>query len=187
MLTFSCSTLPLPFASTRITWLPYSTGIQAFHSKEIHKLTHLPQQTLFIATATFGITWLATPWLIPTEIYPTTARAQGTAISVIIWGLANFAVTLLTPILFNNLSYKLFAVFAATNLFAGVWTFFYMPETGGRSFDENLEFFEKAKEEGTWRVAKVGKGQWKIMPYPKPDGQDGESQPLLRRVADQVE
>lgn len=144
-------------------------------------------QTLFLATATFGITWLATPWLIPTEIYPTTARAQGTAISVIIWGLANFAVTLLTPILFNNLSYKLFAVFAATNLFAGVWTYVYMPETGGRSFDENLEFFEKARDEGTWRVGKVRKGQWRIMPYPKPEGEEGESQPLLRRVAEQVE
>ena len=148
--------------------------------------TNNSPQTLFLATATFGITWLATPWLIPTEIYPTTARAQGTAISVIIWGLANFAVTLLTPILFNNLEYKLFAVFAATNLFAGAWTYVYMPETGGRSFDENLEFFEKAKEAGTWRVGAVKGGEWKKMNYPKPDGGEGESQPLLRRVADQV-
>ena len=148
--------------------------------------TNNSPQTLFLATATFGITWLATPWLIPTEIYPTTARAQGTAISVIIWGLANFAVTLLTPILFNNLGYKLFAVFGATNLFAGAWTYVYMPETGGRSFDENLEFFEKAREAGSWRVGAVKKGEWKKMPYPKPGGEEGESQPLLRRVADQV-
>lgn len=61
--------------------------------------------TLFVATAIFGIGWLATVWLIPTEIYPSTARAQGGAISVIIWGLANFAITLLTPIGFNNLKY----------------------------------------------------------------------------------
>lgn len=144
-------------------------------------------QTLFAATATFGITWLATPWLIPTEIYPTTARAQGTAISVIIWGLANFAVTLLTPILFNNLSWALFAVFAGTNAVAGIWTAVYQPETGGRAFDENLEFFEKAREEGTWRVGKVGGGEWRFMRYQKPDGEEGERQPLLRRVAEQVE
>lgn len=61
--------------------------------------------TLFAATAIFGIGWLATVWLIPTEIYPSTARAQGSAISVIIWGLANFAVTLLAPVGFNNLKY----------------------------------------------------------------------------------
>nr|POE79509.1 sugar transporter stl1 [Quercus suber] len=143
--------------------------------------------TLFIATGAFGIGWLATVWLIPTEIYPTTARAQGTAVSVIIWGIMNFTVTLLTPILFNNLKYWIFLVFAVTNLFAGAWTFLYCPESGGRSFDENQDFFDKAKDAGTWRVGKVKKGEWKYMPYPKEDGQNGESQPLLRRVADQVQ
>ena len=77
---------------------------------------------LFIATATFGIGWLPEVWLIPTEIYPSTARAQGAAISVVVWGLANFAVTLLTPIGFNNLNYWLFLVFAVTNFFAAWWT-----------------------------------------------------------------
>lgn len=77
---------------------------------------------LYLATGLFGIGWLSQVWLIPTEIYPSTCRAQGAAISVVIWGLANFAVTLLTPIGFNNLKYWLFLVFAATNLFAGWWT-----------------------------------------------------------------
>ena len=78
--------------------------------------------TLYIATATFGIGWLSQVWLIPTEIYPSSGRAQGAAISVVIWGFANFAVTLLTPIGFNNLNYWLFLVFAVTNGFAGWWT-----------------------------------------------------------------
>ncbi|KAF2157172.1 general substrate transporter [Myriangium duriaei CBS 260.36] len=137
---------------------------------------------LYIATGAFGIGWLATIWLIPTEIFPTTARAQGTAVSVIIWGLANFAVTLLTPIMFNNLKYWLFLVFAATNLFAGAWTYFYTPESGGRSFEENQEFFESAKKEKTWRVTRVRDGEFKSMPKPS----DGEREPLLRRVANQV-
>lgn len=143
--------------------------------------------SLFIATGAFGIGWLATPWLIPTEIFPTPARAQGTAVSVIIWGLANFAVTLLTPIMFNNLQYWIFLVFALTNTFAGVWSYLYIPETGGRSFEENQEFFEAAKEKGSWRVMKIGKGEYKYLPYPKPEGQDGETQPLLQRVIDQVQ
>jgi len=77
---------------------------------------------LYVATGMFGIGWLSQVWLIPTEIFPSTSRAQGSAISVIIWGLANFAVTLLTPIGFNNLKYWLFLVFAVTNLFAMWWT-----------------------------------------------------------------
>nr|OQO16768.1 hypothetical protein B0A51_14990 [Rachicladosporium sp. CCFEE 5018] len=90
----------------------------------------------------------------------------------------------MTPILFNNLKYILFLVFAGTNLFAGAWTYFYQPETGGRPFEDNIEFFEKAGEQGTWRVGKVADGKFKKMPYPK--GEDGESQPLLARVQDQI-
>ena len=137
---------------------------------------------LFVATAIFGIGWLATVWLIPTEIYPSTARAQGSAVSVIIWGLANFAVTLLTPIGFNNLKYWLFLVFAATNCFAGWWTWSYTPESGGRSFEENQEFFDSAKDDGSWVVRQVDKGKFDNMPSKEDDGGDrGERSPLLGR------
>ena len=152
--------------------------------------------TLFIATGTFGIGWLSEVWLIPTEIYPSTSRAQGAAISVVVWGLANFAVTLLTPILFNNLSYWLFLVFAVTNSFAAWWTWVsatfpplptlpiliclakvYSPETGGRSFEQNQSFFDDAKEQNTWSVFKINNGEFTNMP--KGEKESGESQPLL--------
>jgi hypothetical protein len=100
--------------------------------------------------------------------------------------LANFAVTLLTPILFNNLNYWLFLVFGFSNMFAGVWTYFYQPESGGRSFEENQKFFEEAKKAGTWRVGAVLDGEFKKMPYPSSDNDDSENTPLLRRVRDQV-
>ena len=138
--------------------------------------------TLFVATGAFGIGWLATPWLIPTEIYPTISRAQGTAISVVIWGLANFAITLFTPIMFNNLRYWTFFVFAATNAFAGWWTYIFLPESGGRSFDDNQEFFKSAEEEGSWRVFKVAGGEFRKLP--SNNQQDDESRPLLSRGRD---
>ena len=144
---------------------------------------------LFVATGAFGIGWLATVWLVPTEIYPTTARAQGTSISVIVWGFANFAVTFLTPVMFNNLSYFIFLVFAGTNLFAGVWTWIYLPESGGRSFEDNQQFFIDAKESGTWRVKKIAGGEYTVFKYPNPDGDDlvdSERVPLLQRLDDQI-
>lgn len=84
--------------------------------------------------------------------------------------------------MFNNLSYWLFLVFGATNLFAGAWTYFYCPESGGRSFEENQEFFDRAKEEKTWRVDKVEKGRFRKMPVEE----DEERRPLLRRVVEQA-
>jgi MFS family permease len=132
--------------------------------------------TLFIATAIFGIGWLATVWLIPTEIYPSTARAQGSAISVTIWGIANFSITLLTPIGFNNLKYYLFLVFAVTNSFAGWWTWRYSPETGNRSFEENQEFFESARDDKSWIVLDVDGGKFKRLP----DKNQGEGSRVRR-------
>lgn len=141
---------------------------------------------LYLATSVFGICWLVPPWLIPTEIYPSTARAQGSAISVIIWGLANFAVTLLTPIGFNNLKYWLFAVFCVTNVFAGWWTTLYLPESGSRTFEENQEFFQEAGEKGSWSVKKVKGGRWLHLPdngdEEDKNNEDGESEPLLGRI-----
>lgn len=145
---------------------------------------------LFVATGAFGIGWLATVWLVPTEIFPTTARAQAAAVSVIVWGLANFAITFVTPILFNNLKYYIYLVFAATNAFAGTWTYFYLPESGNRSFEENVQFFQEAREVGSWSVGKVKGGEWKSMPYGDVllDGsaEARERAPLLQRVADQI-
>ncbi|CAO2651128.1 Nn.00g094250.m01.CDS01 [Neocucurbitaria sp. VM-36] len=170
-------------------------GGLAANASNLHIAVYVPgvigTVILFVATGAFGIGWLSTVWLVPTEIFPTTARAQGTAISVIIWGLANFAITFLTPVLFNNLDYFIFIVFAATNAVAGLWTYFYLPETGGRSFEENQQFFKEAGEQGTWRVNKVGKGEYTKMQYPNPkdvdgDNIDAERVPLLRRLEDQL-
>lgn len=138
---------------------------------------------LFLATGAFGISWLVPPWLIPSEIYPTTARAKGTAVSVIVWGLANFTVTLLTPIMFENLDFWLFAVFAVSNGIAGVWTQVYLPESGRRSFEENQRFFKEAANAGSWKVKDVCGGEWKRMPKSTEEGAEGssESTPLLSR------
>ena len=146
---------------------------------------------LYLATSAFGIGWLVPPWLIPTELYPSSARANGAAISVVIWGFANFAVTLLTPLMFTNLKYWLFLVFAATNTFAGCWTWLYCPESGNRTFEENQEFFKAAAEAGTWSVRRVDNGAYRYLPEkdnegeqngqanPKKNGQNGEQEPLL--------
>ncbi|KAI1080125.1 general substrate transporter [Whalleya microplaca] len=130
--------------------------------------------TLYAATAIFGICWLATVWLIPTEIYPSGARAQGSAISVIVWGIANFAITFLTPLGFNNLKYWLFLIFAITNAFAGWWTYRYSPETGGRSFEENQEFFISAQTDHRWAVKGVDGGKFLRLPLKVSDAEDAK-------------
>lgn len=54
----------------------------------------------------------------------------------------------------------------------------YSPETGGRSFEENAQFFTDAKEHNTWQVHKVNNSEFVGMPSGKEDA-EGERQPLL--------
>lgn len=137
---------------------------------------------LFSATAIFDVGWLATVWPIPTQIYLSTARAQGSAISVIIWGLANSAVTSLTPIGFKNLEYWLFLIFAGTNTFAGWWTLACICQTGGRSFEENQEVFGAAMEDGSWVVRNIDCGGYRKMPSQTGRAETGGKEaPSLRR------
>jgi Sugar (and other) transporter len=103
-----------------------------------------------------------------------------------IWGFANFTVTLLTPIMFSNLKYWLFLVFGATNAFAGWWTWLYCPESGGRTFEKNEDFFKEAAERGRWGVRKVKKGEWLHVPNTEEKNQDNESEPLLSMLTDYV-
>lgn len=166
-------------------------GGLATHSPTLHIPTLVPAIlgtiSLFVATGAFGIGWLTTIWLIPTEIYPTTARAKASSISVIVWGVANFAITLLSPLLFNNFRYWIFLVFAVTNAVAGLWTWVFVPETGGRSFEENQKFFEEAKDCGSWKVHKVKGGFYGVLPYGGADTvEEAERTPLLRRVQEQL-
>jgi hypothetical protein len=87
--------------------------------------------------------------------------------------------------MFNNLRYYIFLVFAASNAFAGVWTWTHLPESGNRSFDENQQFFEDAARDGSWKVSKVDRGKYLKMPYGE-EGEDAERTPLIQRVGDQM-
>lgn len=44
---------------------------------------------VFIFTAAFGATWLATPWLYQAEIFPLACRARGNAWGVVGWSIGN--------------------------------------------------------------------------------------------------
>jgi len=55
-------------------------------------------------------------------------------------------------------------VFAATNAFAGVWTYLYCPESGNRTFEENQDFFHEAADEGSWVVSHVCDGEYTVLP-----------------------
>lgn len=72
-------------------------GLSRYHEDlqiPIHAVAVPGIVALFVATGAFGIGWLTPVWLIPTEIFPTAARAHGTAVSVVVWVCSFFVLSL---------------------------------------------------------------------------------------------
>lgn len=105
----------------------------------------------FLYTATFGATWLTTPWLYPTEIFPLNVRAKGGAWSVVGWSIGNGIVTMLTPFLFQAISYGTLLLLFGLNIFCLPFVILFYPETAGRSLEEMDTFFENGN---SWNVFK---------------------------------
>ncbi|KAL9576178.1 MAG: hypothetical protein Q9212_007320 [Teloschistes hypoglaucus] len=108
----------------------------------------------FLYTATFGATWLTTPWLYPTEIFPLNVRAKGGAWSVVGWSIGNGIITMITPFLFQAISYGTLLLLFGLNIFCIPFVILMYPETAGRSLEQMDTFFEHG---GSWNVFKASR------------------------------
>ncbi|KAF1920448.1 MFS sugar transporter-like protein [Ampelomyces quisqualis] len=102
---------------------------------------------LFFYMFSFGATWGPVPWAMPSEIFPSSLRAKGVALSTCSNWFNNFIIGLITPPLIQNTgpgAYIFFAVFCGL---AFVFTFFLVPETAGKTLEEMDEVFKDISSE----------------------------------------
>lgn len=81
------------------------------------------------------------------EIFPSSLRAKGVAISTCSNWLNNFIIGLITPPLVEDTGYGAYIFFAVFCVLAGVWTFFFMPETMGRTLEQMDHVFKDNSSE----------------------------------------
>ena len=91
---------------------------------------------IFIYMICFGISWGPVPWAMPSEIFPSSLRAKGVALSAMSNWFNNFIIGLVTPALIQKTGYGAYVFFAVFCLLSGIWTFFVVPETAGRSLED---------------------------------------------------
>ncbi|KAG4412060.1 hypothetical protein IFR04_014800 [Cadophora malorum] len=90
----------------------------------------------------FGASWGPVPWAMPSEIFPSSLRAKGVAISTCSNWLNNFIIGLITPPLVQKTGFGAYVFFATFCLGSGLWTWFFVPETNGRTLEEMDEVFK---------------------------------------------
>ena len=83
----------------------------------------------------FGASWGPVPWAMPSEIFPSSVRAKGVALSTCSNWLNNFIIGLITPPLVQNTGFGAYTFFAVFCLLSFIWTFYFVPETRGRTLE----------------------------------------------------
>ncbi|KAF1355726.1 general substrate transporter [Lizonia empirigonia] len=102
----------------------------------------VPVAFLFFYMFSFGATWGPVPWAMPSEIFPSSLRAKGVALSTCSNWLNNFTIGLITPPLVQNIGYGDYTFFAVFCLLAFVFTFFFIPETAVKMLEQMDEVFK---------------------------------------------
>ncbi|PHH82141.1 hypothetical protein CDD82_6831 [Ophiocordyceps australis] len=89
----------------------------------------------------FGASWGPVPWAMPSEIFPSSLRAKGVAISTCSNWINNFIVGLITPPLVQNTGYGAYVFFAAFCFLSLLWTLYFVPETNAKSLEDMDQVF----------------------------------------------
>ena len=83
----------------------------------------------------------------PSEIFPSSLRAKGVALATCSNWICNFIIGLITPPLVQNTGFGAYTFFAIFCLLALIWTFYFVPETRGRTLEAMDHVFKDMNSE----------------------------------------
>lgn len=96
---------------------------------------------MVIVLGTFGV--MTIPWCLMVELFPHEARSQGSGISLCYSYSLLFIFAKIFPSVLETFDTSLvFAFIAAVSIAIGLFVFFYIPETLGKSFAEIEKYFQ---------------------------------------------
>ncbi|KAH9468969.1 hypothetical protein Pst134EA_009493 [Puccinia striiformis f. sp. tritici] len=96
---------------------------------------------LLLYMVVFGLSWGPIPWAMPSEIFPSSLRAKGVAVSTMSNWINNFIIGFITPPLIEKTHEGAFIFFAFNSLLSWVFVWFVVPETAYRSLEEMDQVF----------------------------------------------
>ncbi|KAF4990306.1 hypothetical protein FDECE_14449 [Fusarium decemcellulare] len=91
---------------------------------------------IWLYIVNFAYSWGPASWTLISEIFPLSIRAKGTSISASSNWMNNFAVAFMTPPMLSGLKWGTFIFFSVWCLIGGLFVFFVLPETKGKTLEE---------------------------------------------------
>ncbi|PNY23877.1 D-xylose-proton symporter [Tolypocladium capitatum] len=110
---------------------------------------------IFIYDVNFSYSFGPVGWLLPSEIFNVGNRSKAVAITTSTAWMSNFVIGLVTPDMLEAIGWGTYIFFAAFCLMALAFTYFFVPETKGRSLEDmDVAFGDMAACEEKMRLFK---------------------------------
>ncbi|KAK2772486.1 MFS sugar transporter [Colletotrichum kahawae] len=111
---------------------------------------------IYIYDINFSYSFAPIGWVLPSEIFNLGNRSKAMAITTSATWMCNFIIGLITPDMLEKIGYGTYLFFAAFCLLAFVMTYFFVPETRGKSLEEmDLVFGDTAAHEEKTRLLEI--------------------------------
>lgn len=95
----------------------------------------------FLFILTYGVSYSPLGWALPSEVFSTATRSKGVALSTCVIWLCDFIIGISVPSMMDNITYGTYIFFAVMCFLAGIWAYFLVPETSGKTLEELDEVF----------------------------------------------
>ncbi|PYI23142.1 MFS monosaccharide transporter [Aspergillus violaceofuscus CBS 115571] len=96
---------------------------------------------IYIYVLAYSTSYGPLAWVLPAEIFPSNKRAKGVgAATAMIW-LANFIIGVIVPQMLISLGWGTYLFFGCFCVAASVFSFFFVPETSGKSLEQIAAVF----------------------------------------------
>jgi len=132
---------------------------------------------IYIYDVNFSYSFAPIGWVLPSEIFNLGSRSKAMAITTSATWMCNFIIGLVTPDMLETLGWGTYIFFAAFCLIAFFFTYFFVPETKGKSLEEmDAVFGDTAAHEEKARLAEIAAsmGLTDSLPAEKIDKARGE-------------
>lgn len=117
---------------------------------------------IYLYVIGYSASWGPIPWVYLSEIFPTRLRSYGVGMGAATQWLFNFCITELTPSAVHHIGYRTFIMFGCFCFGMGLFVFFFIKETKGKSLEDmDILFGTIAEEQRRADVEQVlHKGAW---------------------------
>lgn len=122
---------------------------------------------IYIYDVNFSFSFAPIGWVLPSEIFNLGNRSKAMAITTSATWMCNFIIGLVTPDMLEKLGWGTYIFFAAFCLLALGFTYFFVPETRGKSLEDmDMVFGDTAAHEEKARLAEIAAAMGLTEPLP---------------------